>query len=151
MAIYGERRKLTRPALLAGSLVVILVVTGAIFAFTRLRGTSSPETQRRLIAQEVQQMIEGLDVLAISHYTDDVVQNGQILLADEYRAARDNLQQIRQRFERIQPYLDPQRAAEVEAALIKLQTTVENKQPPADVQQQVERLMELLREVTGCC
>ena len=147
MAIYGERRRPTTPVLLAGILVVILAVTGAIFALTRLRGAPSPGAQRRLIAQEVQQMIEGLDVLTISHYTDDVVRTGQILLPDEYQAARDNLQQIRQRFERIQPYLDPQQAAEVGAALTKLQTMVENKQPPAEVGQQAERLVKLLGQV----
>lgn len=147
MAVYGERRRLTTPVMLAGVLVVILVVVGAVFAFARLRGSPDLEAQRRLIAQEAQQMIEGLDVLTISHYTDEVVRNGQVLLADEYRAARDNLQEIRRHFEAIRPYLAPLQAEEVETALRKLEAMVEEKRPAVEVEQQVEQLIDLLTQL----
>lgn len=148
MAVYGERRRLTTSVLLAGVLVVILVVAGAIFAFTRLRGSPGPEARRRLIAQEVPRMIEGLDVLAISHYTDEVVQEGQVLLPNEYQAARQNLQQINQLFQKIQPYLEAQQTAEIRDALETLQELVENKRPPTEVSKQAEALIKMLSQVS---
>lgn len=147
MAVYGEPRRFNTPLILVGVLAVILLVVGGGLVFTRLRKAPGPEAQRRLVDQEIQRMTEGLDVLTISHYTDEVVQGGHVLLPEEYQAARENLRQLQQRFERIQPYLDPQQAAEVEAALTTLRQMVDNKRSPADVQQQAERLMALLAQL----
>jgi len=146
MAVYGERRRRTTPIVLAGALVVLLALLGG-WAWLRLRPGPGPEEARRRVQQETQRMLEGLDVLTVSHYTEEVVQGGRVLLPEEYQAARENLQEIRRRFEVIRSYLPPQQADRVDAALTELEALVKAKRPAAEVQQQAERLMGLLTEV----
>ena len=146
MAVYGERGRRTTPVVLAGALVVLLVLLGG-WVWLRLRSEPGPEEAHRRVQQETQRMLEGLDVLTVSHYTEGVVQDGRVLLPEEYQAARDNLREIRRHLDAMRPYLTPQQADEVETELRKLEALVEGKRPASEVQQQAERLMDLLAEV----
>jgi predicted metallo-beta-lactamase superfamily hydrolase len=129
--------------------VVVLVVVGvlAIRSWTRAPAPNPKEAQRQRVAQRVQQIIEGLDVLIVSHYTAETVQAGQVRLPGEYQAARQNLQQLNQWFKDIQPDLEAQQAVEIERALTTLQEMVERKQPASAVREQAEALTKMLRQV----
>lgn len=129
--------------------VGVLVVVGvwAIYGRTRIPAPDPQEAQHQRVVQRAQQIIEGLDVLVISHYTEETVQAGQVRLPGEYQAARQNMQQLNQWFKNIQPDLETQQAIEIEGSLTTLQEMVERKRPASEVKEQAEALTRVLRQV----
>lgn len=149
MAVSRQPRRVNRIIAGLAVLAVIALILAGILMLRSRSGSTQPdpeEARRQRIIQTIQQMIQGLDVLIISHYTEEVVQGGQVRLPNEYQAARQNLQHIQQRFEDIRLYLDAQQAAEIEGALVVLQEMVENKRPVSEVRGQSEALIEMLSQ-----
>jgi hypothetical protein len=93
----------------------------AIRSRTHAPAPDPKKAQHQRVAQKAQQIIEGLDVLIVSHYTAETVQAGQVRLPGEYQPARQNLQQLNQWFKEIQPDLEAQPAVEIEGGLTMLQ------------------------------
>ncbi len=151
MAVSRRPRRVN--PIIAGLVVLaigVLVLAGVLVIRSRITPPPSApeEAQRQLIEQKTQQIVERLDVLIVSHYTEEVIQDGKALLPNEYQAARQNLQQINQLFQEIQPHLEAQQTAEIKDALETLQKLVENKRPPAEVKEQAEVLIKALSQAS---
>ncbi|MBX6378120.1 MAG: hypothetical protein IRY95_06165 [Clostridia bacterium] len=133
MVLYRARGR--RRGLLVVAAVAVVVALAAAYVLLARRTTGGAD--RDAEAQEaVRRIAEGLDVLALSHYTDQVVRDGQVVDAAEYAAARRNVAAIRKEFEGVEGRLaarDPGATAEAGELLAHIAEAVERKAPPAEV------------------
>lgn len=122
-------------------LVALILAAGGLWA-TRL-ARPSPEAQ---IGEAVQRMSGQLDVLRVSHYTSDVVEDGQVKMEPEYQAALEDLARARQEWRAIRGQVPEGQAQPVDEGLEKLDASLRSRRPPEEVDRQVG---ELIRSLQG--
>ncbi len=124
-------------------LVVLILVAGGLWAARLAR--PSPEAQ---IGQAAQRMSGQLDVLRVSHYTPEVVENGRVKLEPEYRAALEDLARARQEWQTIRGQVPEGEARRVDEGLEKLDASLRSKRPPEEVDRQVGELLAILQHLS---
>ncbi len=142
MAVYHPRQRRSPLVWVAPLLLVALIlVAGGLWAVRLSR--PSPEAQ---IGEAVQRMSGQLDVLRVSHYTSDVVEDGQVKMEPEYQAALEDLARARQEWWAIRGQVPEGQAQPVDEGLEKLDASLRSRRPPEEVDRQVG---ELIRSLQG--
>jgi len=140
MAVYRMRRRRLAPALLLGALLLLALALGALVGLLPLlRGPSPAGTLKR--------MEEILEVLEISHYTPEVVEDGVVLRPGEYEASLEDLRLLQQVWLPVQDRFPPEKARRVETALDRLTVLIQGKADPQEVRQAVQALRSALHSL----
>ncbi len=142
MAVYHPRQRRSPLVWVAPLLLVALILAAGGLWATRL-ARPSPEAQ---IGEAVQRMSGQLDVLRVSHYTSDVVEDGQVKMEPEYQAALEDLARARQEWRAIRGQVPEGQAQPVDEGLEKLDASLRSRRPPEEVDRQVG---ELIRSLQG--
>ena len=143
MVVYRPKRRFPLWTKAAIVLAALLLLAGAALW---VRSAVRPSAEERL-AQAVASMTAQLDVLRISHYTPDVVRDGQVVMQAEYQAALADIERVRGEWRSVREDVPEPERAQVDRAIEDLRLLVEARRPPAEVDQRASELIELLRGV----
>lgn len=127
--------------MLLGALVL---VAGGLWLVEQTR--PSPESQ---VADAVQRMSGQLDVLRVSHYTSEVVEDGRVKMEPEYRAALEDLERARQEWRTVRGQVPEGQARPVDEGLGRLDASLKSRHPPEEVDRQVGELIRSLRGLSN--
>ncbi|MCM8749258.1 hypothetical protein NET02_08880 [Thermomicrobiaceae bacterium CFH 74404] len=141
MVVYRPKRRFPLWAKGAIVLAALLLLAGAGLW---VRSATRPSAEERL-AQAVASMMAQLDVLRISHYTPDVVRDGQVVMQTEYQAALADIERVRGEWQSVRGEVPEPERAQVDRAIEELRMLIEARRPPAEVDQRASELIELLR------
>lgn len=143
MVVYRPKRRFPRWAKAAIALAALVLLAGAGLW---VRSATRPSTEERL-AQAVASMTAQLDVLRISHYTPDVVRDGQVVMESEYQAALADVERVRGEWQAVRAEVAEPERRQIDRAIEELSTLVEARRPPAEVDQRASELIDLLRDL----
>lgn len=130
-------------AILAAAIVLVaLLVAG----WLRTRASSATSAD---VAATASQIAAELDVLAISLYTEETIQDGQVVQASEYEAARNAVARARANWERIRGTVSPDERAAIDDLFDQLARAVDSRAPAAEVQAIVAELQTRLRSLAA--
>ena len=124
MAVYRPRKR-RRWIWVLG---VLAIAALGLFLWKRRRLQPSEEPREALT-----RMQEILEVLVLSHYTQEVVSGGRILREEEYTAALQDLKALEALWPRVQPLFKPAERTAFQAAFARLQELIRAKAPPEEV------------------
>lgn len=145
MVVYRPRRRLPMWAKAVGVLfVTVFVVAIGIW----IRAVTRPSPEERL-HEAVATMTAQLDVLRLSHYTPDVVDNGVVRLDSEYQAAVEDVRHVRETWQSVRDVVPEQQRADVDRMVADLSAAVESRRSPEEVDRLVEELIVRLRGLTA--
>lgn len=145
MAVYRERRR--TPAWLVGAVAVALVLAAAGgVAWAVASGQPSAEER---IGEAVRGISAQVDVLTISHYTDDSVRDGRAALEGEYQAALLDVERAREAWDGVRDAVPPDDALRVDESLRLLTDLVRAKRAPEEVARAARDLLASLSALEG--
>lgn len=96
------------------------------------------------VSSTVDRMAATADVLRLSHYTSEVVQDGQVRQRGEYQAALEDIRQLRRDWASIRRWLPADEAARVDRMLSRLEAQVRQLHSAQEVGATVDQLIEKL-------
>ncbi len=146
MAVVRPRRR--RPAWLPVAILAAAIVLVALLVAGWLRTRASSATSAD-VAATASQIAAELDVLAISLYTEETIQDGQVVQASEYEAARNAVARARANWERIRGTVSPDERAAIDDLFDQLARAVDSRAPAAEVQAIVAELQTRLRSLAA--
>lgn len=146
MAVVRPRRR--RPAWLPVAILAAAIVLVALLVAGWLR-TRAPSATSADVAATASQIAAELDVLAISLYTEETIQDGQVVQASEYEAARNAVARARANWERIRGTVSPDERAAIDDLFDQLARSVDSRAPAAEVQAIVAELQTRLRSLAA--
>ncbi len=143
MVVYRPKRRFPLWAKAAIALATLaLLAAGGLW----VRSATRPPAEERL-AQAVASMTIQLDVLRISHYTPDVVRDGQVVMQSEYQAALADIQHVRSEWQAVRAEVPEPERTQIDRAIEELHTLVQARRPAPDVDKRASELIELLRAI----
>ncbi len=143
MVVYRPKRRFPLWAKAAIALAALLLLAGAgLWA----RSATRPSAEERL-AQAIASMTAQLDVLRISHYTPDVVRDGQVVMQGEYQAALADIERVRSEWQSVRTEVPEPERTQIDGAIKELHALVQARRPAPDVDTRVSKLIELLRAI----
>jgi hypothetical protein len=143
MVVHRPKRRFPLWAKAAIVLAALVLLAGAgLWA----RSATRPSAEER-IAQSVASMTAQLDVLRISHYTPDVVRDGQVVMEGEYQAALADIERVRSEWQAVRAEVPEPERTQIDRAIEELSALVEARRPPAEVDLRASELIDLLRDL----
>ncbi len=143
MVVYRPKRRFPLWVKVAIALAGLILLAGAGLW---VRSSTRPPAEER-IARSVASMTAQLDVLRISHYTPDVVRDGQVMMESEYQAALADIERVRSEWQAVRAEVPEPERTQIDRAIEELSALVEARRPPAEVDQRASELIDLLREL----
>lgn len=145
MAVVRPRQRKAPWFLAALTAGVIVVVLGLVALTILIWVKPHPEPSLSAAIENIQ---AELDVLTLSLYTYEVVQNGQISSPSEYDAALATAERVRKQWQDLKGHIPDNQWQEIDRNFAQLVTDIEARVAPNQVRQVASALQRELQQVT---
>jgi len=139
-----SRRPSWFPIVVASAVIVVSAIVGVVVVMLLDVPDAAPA-----LGPTAQRIIAEVDVIAVSLYTDATVRQETVIVPEEYVAARQAVQRVRNQWQSIRDAVEPTKRDRIDELVERLDAAIANRATPLSVREIVDELEKELESLAS--